>query len=135
MLARRAHFWLCCMPGQMEDFEERLSGTPIRTQRAKEPMSRFGPYDYIFIDGPTHDAPIDLVLQSLLGTLEPHADMMLGLEKMLAGVRVEVASSSPKYSEAIDSETLGRLARLRLGITLSFEHVPEDATRDKSQPT
>lgn len=127
MLARRAHFWLCCMPGQMERFEDRLSDTPIRTQRAKEPSSKFGPYDYIFIDSPVHDAPIDLVLQSLLDTLEPHAEMMLGLEQLLAGIRVEVTSSSPKYSEEIDSETFGRLARLRLRATFAFEHVPEGA--------
>ncbi|WP_143098326.1 hypothetical protein [Variovorax sp. OK605] len=126
MLARRAHFWLCCMPGQMEDYEERLSGTPMRIQRAKEPLSKFGPYSYIFIDSPKCDEPIDFVLKSLLDILEPYAEMMLGLDKFLSGINVEIKSTDPRYSEQIDSETFVRFAALKLDVAFAFEHVPED---------
>lgn len=126
MLARRAHFWLSCMPGQFEDFEKRLCGTPMRVQRANEPLSKLGPYSYIFIDSPAYDRPIDLVLQSLLKVLEPHAEMMLGLDKFLAGIQVEITSTSPRYREQIDAETFARLAALKLNVEFAFEHVPED---------
>lgn len=126
MLARRAHFWLCCMPGQIEEFEQRLCGTPMRTQRAKEPLSKFGPYSYIFIDSPAYDEPIDLVLESLLDVLEPHAEMMLGLDEFLAGIQVEITSTSQRYHEQIDAETFARLAAIKLNVAFAFEHVPED---------
>ena len=126
MLTRRAHFWLCCMPGQIENYEERLSGTPMRIQRAKEPLSRFGPYSYIFIDSPTYDEPIEFVLESLLEILEPYTEMMLGLEKSLAGIKVEIKSSNPRYDEQIDSKTFVRFAALNLDVAFAFEYVLED---------
>ena len=128
MLVRRAHFWLCCMPGQVDAFERRLSGAPIRTRRATQPSSKFGPYDYIFIDAPLRDEPIDLVVVSLLEVLEIHSKVVHEIEPMLGGVRISVVTSDAKYSEEIDSTTFDRLARLNLRATFAFEHALPGAT-------
>jgi len=127
MLLRRAHFWLCCMPGQIGRLEEQLSGAPIRIERAAQPQSKFGPYDYILIDAPLRDEPIDLVVASLLDILEEHSEVVRQIAPMLGGVRISATSSDVKYSEEIDSSTFDRLARLNLRATFAFEHALPDA--------
>ena len=134
MLERHAHFWLCCMPGKLEGFEEKLSGAPIRTKRATKPSNKFGSYDYIFIDSPMEDSSIDFVLQALLDVLEPHAEVILGLDPILSGIKVSVASKDSRYAEEVSSVTLGRLAELQLRVTLAFEHVADGERASSESP-
>lgn len=124
MLHRSAHYWLCCTELEVDTAQQMLNVSSVSIKRAQGPKTKFGPFDYLFIDASDVDKPADLLLEALLEKLEARRDIVESWgRQQISGVTLLVRSSKGQYSEAISSDTLERLALLKLQLSLKYEHL------------
>jgi len=124
MVHRHAHYWLCCTGFNTPEIIAELGGINARVQTAARPTSKFGPYDYIFIDASEEDASVDRLLELLVEKLEPHEQAISKWGcNLTSGVKVTVCTNEGKHIELVSSEVLGRLSRLNLQVSFVYESV------------